>query len=335
VDSQDALRHSYSARLVRPFVSALRKHPGFPTQVLDPLAAMDPDERLPIPAMLELMRGAIEITKDPDLGLKAAREIEVGDYGALEYAAASASTVREAQETLSRYTSLVNDALTSTLSVENGRAVIRFQSAVPLPRASSDFQAAAFYVASRARKAVVKYPPTTISFVHERPENVREYEITFPGEEVLFGQSYDGMSFDAAFLDEKLVSADAKLHGVIRDHAENLLAELPKVQSFSESVRVLITRELSRGDPSASHIAELLGMSSRTLARRLEDEGTTFKELVEELRRGLSLRYVGAKDLDIGEVAFLLGFSDTSSFYRAFKRWTGQTPLAYRRGQRG
>jgi AraC-like DNA-binding protein len=76
-------------------------------------------------------------------------------------------------------------------------------------------------------------------------------------------------------------------------------------------------------------------MSGRTLTRRLEDEGTTFKDLLDDLRKSLSLRYVGSTDLGLSEIAFLLGFSQSAAFHRAFKRWTAQTPLEYRRARRG
>jgi AraC-like DNA-binding protein len=75
-------------------------------------------------------------------------------------------------------------------------------------------------------------------------------------------------------------------------------------------------------------------MSPRTLGRKLEREGTTFKELLDDLRRRLALRYVGASDLALSEIAFLLGFSQAAAFHRAFKRWTSQTPLEYRRANR-
>ena len=82
----------YSLRLLRPFAAALRRYPGFPPELVESLEKMDPDDRLPIATVHELLAGAIAITGDPDLGLKAALEITVGDYGALEYAAKSAST---------------------------------------------------------------------------------------------------------------------------------------------------------------------------------------------------------------------------------------------------
>jgi AraC-like DNA-binding protein len=74
-------------------------------------------------------------------------------------------------------------------------------------------------------------------------------------------------------------------------------------------------------------------MSPRTLGRRLAEEGTTFSELLDDLRRQLALRYVGTETHGLSEVAFLLGFSDVAAFYRAFKRWTGRTPLQYRHSQ--
>jgi AraC-like DNA-binding protein len=94
-------------------------------------------------------------------------------------------------------------------------------------------------------------------------------------------------------------------------------------------------KELEGGNPSAVRIASALHMSGRTLTRRLEDEGTTFKDLLDDLRKSLSLRYVGSTDLGLSEIAFLLGFSQSAAFHRAFKRWTQQTPLEYRRARRG
>ena len=80
--------------------------------------------------------------------------------------------------------------------------------------------------------------------------------------------------------------------------------------------------------------AQLLQMSTRTLGRRLEQEGTTFSALLDDLRKRLALRYVATRDLGLSEIAFLLGFSQSGAFHRAFKRWTGHTPLEYRRGLR-
>ena len=321
---------------MRPFVLALRRYPGFPEELLASLDRMDPDERLPIATVHELLAGAVAITGDPDLGLKAALEIAIGDYGALEYAASSAPTFRAALEVTGRYMRLVNDALQVRVSVEHERAQVVLDSAVVLPRAAVDFQTAAFHVAGSARRpSALATVPFEVWFTHARPANTEMYERVFSPGVVHFGAPVNGFTFEANALDAKLDSADPKLHDVIRRHAELLLRELPKAESLTEKVRNLIAKELEGGNPSAVVIAHELHLSPRTLGRRLEHEGTTFKELLDDLRRRLALRYVGGHDLGLSEIAFLLGFSQSAAFHRAFKRWTGQTPLEYRRARRG
>jgi AraC-like DNA-binding protein len=110
-----------------------------------------------------------------------------------------------------------------------------------------------------------------------------------------------------------------------------MLAELPRAHSLTERVRELLAAQLPHG-PSLGQIARQVSMSERTLARHLEDEGTTYKALLEDLRRRLALRYVRRSELPFAEIAGLLGFSQAAAFHRAFRRWTGKTPLEYRRG---
>jgi AraC-like DNA-binding protein len=177
--------------------------------------------------------------------------------------------------------------------------------------------------------------PVEVWFEHTEPADLSEYGQAFLGNKVMFGMPWNGFVFDAALLDQPMPGADDKLHVLIRKHADALLEELPRAQSFTQRVRELLLKELEGGNPSAVRIASALHMSGRTLTRRLEDEGTTFKDLLDDLRKSLSLRYVGSTDLGLSEIAFLLGFSQSAAFHRAFKRWTAQTPLEYRRARRG
>jgi AraC-like DNA-binding protein len=323
-------------RLVRPFLKIFGRDPRFPKELLDPLWAMDPDERMPMTVSLELLRGGIAITGDENIGLKAAAEVERGDYGVLEYVARSAPTLGAATEILGRYLALVSDAVRFTLEVKDGRAQIRLESTVVLPRANADFQSAAFFWASRLMMGedAVNHP-VEVWFEHTEPADLSEYGQAFLGNKVMFGMPWNGFVFDAALLDQPMPGADDKLHVLIRKHADALLEELPRAQSFTQRVRELLLKELEGGNPSAVRIASALHMSGRTLTRRLEDEGTTFKDLLDDLRKSLSLRYVGSTDLGLSEIAFLLGFSQSAAFHRAFKRWTAQTPLEYRRARRG
>jgi AraC-like DNA-binding protein len=335
-DVAAASQPCYSVRLLRPFAVALRRYPGFPPELLESLEKMDPDERLPIATVHELLAGAIAITGDPDLGLKAALEITAGDYGALEYAAKSAATFGAAIEIVGRYLRLVNDALDFRVSAEGDQVRILLESSVVLPRPAADYQSAAFHIAGRlSYQRTLPNAPFDVWFTHAKPERLDVYERVFSPGRLHFGAAFNGFSFDAELLGATLQSADPKLHDVIRRHAELLIAELPKAESLTEKVRDLIAKQLEGGNPNVAEIAHELHMSPRTLGRRLEHEGTTFKELLDDLRRRLALRYVGGHDLGLSEIAFLLGFSQSAAFHRAFKRWTGQTPLEYRRERRG
>jgi AraC-like DNA-binding protein len=322
---------------MRPFGRAMRTYPGISEEVIASIDNLDPDERVRVATVHELLSGAILLTGDEDLGLKAAGLIEPGDYGALEYAASTAQTAREALETIGRYMHLINDALTFRLRIEDDRAIVTLDNAVMLPRPAEAFEVAAFYIAFRHRAPEgLMQVPFEVHFMHEQPPDTSAYVRTFSEHATIrFAQPACGFSFPSAFLESSLPSSDPHLHALVRRHADLLLAELPAAASFTSRVRELVTAGLASGKTASAHVAEELHVSPRTLARRLEEEGTSFKELTEQVRRSLALRYVGQTDLAFSEIAFLLGFSQTTAFHRAFKRWASQTPLEYRSTRRG
>ncbi|HKP56056.1 MAG TPA: AraC family transcriptional regulator [Polyangiales bacterium] len=330
-ESYDTTQLCFSARLIAPFVLLLRKLPGIPPEVLDPLDGLDPDARLPIASVHELLAGAIHLTGDPDIGLKAAREIKPGMYGALEYAARSAATWGDAASTVGRYMRLVNDSLRFSVREHGTRALIQLDSVIELPRASADFQSAAFHISSLNLWSQPFQPEFEVWFMHPEPPDRTQYELTFPGGVFHFEAPFNGFTTPSSYLDLPVQTADPNLHVLIRKHAEAMLAELPRAKSLTERVRTALADRLPSGAPTLYQIARQFGMSERTLARHLEDEGTNFKALFEDLRRRLALRYVGSSELPFSEIACLLGFSQAAAFHRAFRRWTGRTPLDYRR----
>lgn len=328
-------QHCYSNRLLVPFKRYLRAERKLPEAMLVGLDALEEDGRTPVATVHELLRGAIAITGDEAMGLRAAQRVEVGDYGALEYAASTAQTAAEAFAVIGRYMHLINDALTFSIRVEGEQAVISLENAVVMPRAAEDFELAAFFASATAR-APDHHWPFEVRFVHPAPDDLRPYaEVFGPRATVRFDQPFSGFVFPVAVLAERLPSADPRLHAVMRSHVDRLLDELPKVGSLTARVRDQLMAGLARGEATLSHVAGALHVSERTLARKLEHEGASFKELLDDLRRRLALRYVGDSDLPFSEIAFLLGFSQTAAFHRAFKRWTDQTPLEYRTARRG
>jgi AraC-like DNA-binding protein len=317
-------------RLVAPFVAALTEHPGFPQQGLAPLERQDPDTRIPIAQAHELLEQSVALLRDPDLGLKAGRRMELGDTGALDFALHSAATVGAAVQVATRYIALVNDGAEVRLELRHGRAELSFRSHVVMPRAAADFMIGGCFQAHRA-SWLGTLAGLEVWFAHAAPASRDEYARSFPGAVLRFSAPWNGFVFDAAELDRALPTADARLHTVVTRMAERLLAELPRAHSFTDEVRRVLASELCHGNPDVVHVARAMHMSARTLGRRLNDEGTTFRELRDELRRQLALSYVANPEVGLCEVAFLLGFSDVAVFHRAFRRWTGTTPLQHRR----
>jgi AraC-like DNA-binding protein len=329
-------QHCYSVRLMKPFARLLRTYANMPPELVAPIEELDPEARIPVATVHELLRGTIAITGDEEIGLKAAEMIEIGDYGALEYAASSAQTSGEALGVIGRYMHLINDALTFSIRVEGERAIVSLDNAVVMPRAAEDFEVAAFYAAIEARAGGSMPWPFEVSFSHPEPATTAAYVRVFSEQATIrFGQPSCGFTFPRQALEDPLPTADPKLHALVRGLADRLLLELPKAESFTARVRVLLMDGLARGKSSALDIAQALHVSPNTLTRKLAHEGTRFKQLSEELRRSMALRYVGETDLALSEIAFLLGFSQSAAFHRAFKRWTEQTPLEYRAARRG
>jgi AraC-like DNA-binding protein len=310
----------------------LLEHPAFNKSELEELLALDPDSRLPVSRAHDLLADAVERTKDPELGLKAGLYANESDYGVMHYAIRSAPTVEEAIRATQRFVRLLTDAMDYRLEVDENRAMVRLDSKVPLPRAAADYQASLTHALQLAPSAAM-IPGLEWWFPHDRPNDTSVYERTLAPAGVRFSAPAFGYCFDAAFLKCPLPGADANLHQIVQKHAELLLAELPRSRNLTEAVRELIVKELASGQPTAASIAVRLRMNQRTLARRLQREGTTFSALFDDLRRGLALRYLLRNDTRISEVVFLLGFSEVATFYRAFRRWTGRTPVEYRRSQ--
>ena len=328
-------RPCYSMRLVRPFLRVLQRHPAIPEGMLDPLFALEADDRIPIETLHELLRGALVLTQDPYLGLKAGRELQIGEFGVLDYLTWSSPKLDDAIAIIVRYMQLVNDALTIRRESQGDFAIVRLESAVKLPASAEAFEVACFAVVLAMRFGSMEVPQHEVYFTHEAPLSVDEYELTFPRASLHFCQEFAGFRFPRWALDLELPSSDPHLHDVLLRHAETLLSGLPKVESFVARVREAVVGELRGGNPNAKHIARLVHVSTRTLARRLEEEGTNFRAVVDDLRRRMALSYAIDSDMQISEIALLLGFSNSSAFNHAFKRWTGEAPLDYRRARRG
>ncbi|MET0285263.1 MAG: AraC family transcriptional regulator ligand-binding domain-containing protein [Polyangiales bacterium] len=325
----------YSARLLAPFVGLLREHRQIPEASLSWLASLDPDERVHVSAVNSLLDVALQLTGDPLLGLKATSRLSAGDVGIFDFIMSSARTVRAALEAASRYMRLLNDSAEWKVEVDAGRVVVRLESSVRLAAAAEDFG-----LVGLIRNQSPNWPEGMLDeldvwLAHPPPDDLEPYVELLGAARLHFHSPLTGFGFPERFLELPLRNADARLHDVLCRYGESTLAALPQAESVTEKVRRFVVEQLASGNFSLEDAARRMRMSSRTLGRRLAEEGTTFKQLVDDVRKSVALRLVAGHDLGLSEVALLAGFTETPSFYRAFRRWTAVTPSQYRHAHRG
>jgi AraC-like DNA-binding protein len=333
--TQHAGTVSVSLRSVRPVLMYINAQGCDANDLLrsegvDPVLLRDPEARLTHTAAIRLWQAAGRLTNDPDLGLHVAGTIRPGQFGALDYALRTSANLGAAFSRLSAYHRILHDAAEVLLEMDRDHAILSHR--LPLPggatRPVSEFILAAWLVTSRQATGV-DYAPAQVCFPHTAPADTSEHRRVF-GCPLKFEHSRSELVLSRRLLDLPLLKADPVLQGIVEAQVVALLAKLPKAEATTDAVRRFLAEGLSNGQPQLAQIAPRLRMSARTLHRKLEQEGTNFRRVLTEVRRELAVRHLVECRLAIGEIAFLLGFSEVSAFHRAFKHWTGHAPHAYR-----
>jgi AraC-like DNA-binding protein len=299
------------------------------SQGVDPTIFRDPEKRLPHTVAVSLWAEAARLTNDLDLGLHVAEGIRPGAYGALGYALRTSENFGRSLERLCRYHRVLHDLAEVQLTVRGGRATLSHRLPLPggVPRAVSEYIVAAWLLTSR-QSTGVHWIPIEARFPHPTPDDTSEHRRLF-GCPLKFGHDRSELVFSRDLLEMPFLDADPNLRAILEAQVVAILQKLPKGEAMTDAVRRLLAGELCNGEPSLEQIARRLHMSPRTLHRRLEEDGTSFRQVLAEVRREMAARHLSERRLAIGEIAFLLGFSEPSAFHRAFKRWTGHAPLAY------
>ncbi|MEM9777716.1 MAG: AraC family transcriptional regulator ligand-binding domain-containing protein [Chloroflexota bacterium] len=171
--------------------------------------------------------------------------------------------------------------------------------------------------------------PLTVHFMHDLPEQ-SQYEAYF-GTQVT-RSSFNGLTFSLEDAERPFLSANAQMWSIFEPALNKRLQDLNQESSFSERVRASLMEILASGQYSMSDVASKLAISNRTLQRRLAAENTTFQKELEQIREELAFHYLSTSDYTNNQIAFLLGYEEATSFYRAFRNWTGQTPEQVRMG---
>ena len=265
--------------------------------------------------------------QDSLFGFHLAQPLDLRELGFLYYVAASSETLHEALQQLARYASGANEAV--SLKYLDGRQVsVRFHY-IGVSR-HLDRHQMEFFVTLLVRLCRhltgLNLVPTHVRLVHRRDDKCPELTKFF-GRQVEFGAAVDEVAFASAIKDAPVVSADHYLNKLLIKYREDSPRRRSNNRgSFRSEVENEIVPLLPHGRARLSEIARRLGVSQRTLARRLSAEGDTFSDVLESLKVDLAERYLADKDLSISQIAWLLGYQEVSSLTHAFKRWTGKTP---------
>ncbi len=295
---------------------------------LDESELLDRDARVPIRCQLAIAEEILAARPRVNLGLILLERMQPGMLGALGYALVSSRTLRQALATFTRYQQFLTDAMSwrwrdaQTLTVEVCDELVPIGHPVEV--------GIGMLVVIGRTLAGVRWVPRGLSFRHAPRGDPREHEALF-GIQPRFEADSNTLEIDASTLQLPITGAPFELRAPLLSFLEDQLPGHSEPELVSQ-LRAALRRELAHGT-SKTAIARSLGMSARTLARRLEAIGTTYGSVLDDTRRALALALLGDRQLAIYEIAFLLGYGEPSTFHRAFRRWTGETPDAWRRSR--
>ncbi len=291
----------------------------------------DPDARLPGRTVLALWTELRERTADPVLQLAAPSNLPFGAYRVIDYLVGASNTVGEGIRRFARFFRLIADAVELTIEedVQERRLCLVMSDGGSIPSVYVDYIFAALVgrirMRIRPRLAVLR-----LELRQPEPLAAQAYSKFFRAP-VCFGSPADRLCFRREEWDAPMDTADAALALLLEEHARILAQRVqPDTHGFHDEVQKTIASLLPEGG-SAKAVAHALDMSVRTLQRKLIASGTTFRELAGTVRERLAAEYLADRNVSTAEVAFLLGFSDQSSFNRAFRRWRGESPGRWRR----
>src|SRR5262245_34155240 len=302
---------------------------------IDPSSLRDRDARVPFPRYVALMHAGQELCGDPALALHFGESVAVSEMSHVHAVGASAGTVAEGLALINRYAPLAID-----VDVDGGGDRFEFERGdgevwvidrrvnpndFPELTESTFVRMVSTGWAVPGAKSLLK----AVHVTHAAPSYRAEYDRIFQVP-VVFRSQRNALLTDDAWMSWTPPSSSRPALDVLTAHSEALLEKLQRSRSTRGRVEELLMPMLQTGEARMARVASRLGMSRQSLFRKLKSEGVTFEKVLDDLRHTLALRYLNGDGLSVKEVAFRLGFSEPASFSRAFKRWTGTSPLAVR-----
>ena len=273
---------------------------------------------------------AIQKSGNPALALSQHQVARPASFDVVGYTMMTCADVRGAFERVIRYMLILSDALTLTMEEEPGGVRLTFvlfggERPVPRQRIEFIFVSLMSFIRWISRTDIC---PLEVELAYPAPAELSPYQAVFRGK-VSFGTTRNSLLFSREDITAPLPTSNPLLAEMHERFAGEYLRQFDQTQ-VSYRVREAIIKKLPDGEPRRDEVAGQLCMSERTLQRRLEEEKTSFVQLLDDTRRELADQYLGRLHLSLAQAAYMLGFSDQSSFFRACRRWFNLSPGQYR-----
>jgi AraC-like DNA-binding protein len=260
----------------------------------------------------------------PNLALELARVTPLGAWPLIDYLVVTADTVEAGIRQLARYIRITGAPL--SIDVRDEVEPIRVELTAPAAPFAIEFDAALMVL--RFREETQGVFAASLSFTHTLDD--AEAFARILGSPVTSNASWSGLSVPRQTWRLPLRRRDPTLRQVLEEHANEILARLPARTGLALEIQRALASRVAGGDTRIQSVGRQFGMSARTLQRRLADEGISYQRLLDDARKAAAGRYLAESTLAIGEIAYLLGYSESAPFHRAFRRWYGATPEAFR-----
>lgn len=301
-----------------------------------PEQAYDDSVRLEVPKQIRILDLIAEELEDELLGFHLGCNFDLREIGLVYYVVASSERLADAIRNAERYSVIMNDGVRLHFRQDDRTAAIALDY-VNVDRNSDRHQIEFWLVTVMriCRKVTdTRLAPRLLRVRHKRESTPPEFR-TFFGADVEFGAGADEVVFPAPVASLPVVGRDNYLNNLLRRYADEALARRPRHGLVRSAVEDTVPQLLPHGKARLSEVARQLGMSARTLSRKLGAEGAAFPDILNQLRSVLAERYLSERELPVSEIAWLLGYCEVSSFTNAFKRWTGKTPSQFRSEETG
>ncbi|TGE26261.1 AraC family transcriptional regulator [Hymenobacter metallicola] len=299
---------------------------------LSPALLTDPDARVPISTIQQLWHEAVLATHDPHLALHLGEKINLAALGILAYVLLHCPTLGAALEQLVRYQDVACAGVRLTLRPEAELCWLDSELTSPAIIYPEHVINSEFSTYLSAFRTLTGRPlaPREVHLAYSEPADTQEHERVFAPARLVFGTPISSIGFDMTLLHLPVINANPVLFPLFEQHAAALLARL-HTPSLPERVKREIVELLKGAAPTLATVADRLTMGVRTLQLKLKETGHTYQQLLDAVRHDLAQSHLRDAQLSTTDIAFLLGYSEPSAFVRSFKKWTGQTPGAFRK----